>query len=467
MNDLVFESAVAIAERVRSGQLSALDVVDAHIQRMQAVNPALNAIVTIDLDRVRSEARAADEKMARQEPVGPLHGVPVTVKDAINTAGMRTVAGTKLMSANVPSADAPAVRRLRAAGAIVLGKTNVPECVMDWRTTNPVFGRTANPWNRDYVPGGSSGGEAASVAAGCSAAGLGTDLGGSVRVPAHFCGICGLRPTPGRVPGSGYALPAVGSFSLTNSFGPLARSIADLELMFSALAGFDPCDPVSVALPEPRRSDVVGRQLRVAACVDGGVPITVETRHAVERAAALLAGCGADVSWWTLPLVGEASSVFNDWVIQPAVASLVSLYGSREEAMGPLMRGLSALARPLSLEQFMHAWWARDALRRALLDRMEQRPILLLPVSSTPAFRHEQRGAFDIEGQRVEYSDSFAYSTLASVAGLPAVTLPMAKTPAGLPIGIQLVARPFEENLLLAAARLLEQAAGTIGRPPL
>jgi Asp-tRNA(Asn)/Glu-tRNA(Gln) amidotransferase A subunit family amidase len=465
-DDLVFESAEQLARRVRAGELSALDVVDAHIRRIQKANPALNAIVTTDFDRARSDARAADDRFARGERVGSLHGVPVTIKDAINTAGIRTVAGSKLFVSNVPSADAPAVRKLRAAGAIVLGKTNVAECVMDWRTTNPVFGRTANPWNREYVPGGSSGGEAAAVAAGCSAGGLGTDLGGSIRVPAHYCGICGLRPTPGRVPGSGYALPVGGSFSLTNSFGPLARSVGDLELFFGVLAGFDPCDPVSVSLPIPNAIDLSGQHQRVAACVDGGIPITAETRQAVERAAALLAGCGADVTWWTLPSIAETPAIFSDWVLQPALAPLVALYDGREEMMGPMMRGLATLARPISLDQFMQAWWARDALRRSLLDRMEQRPILLLPVSSTPAFRHEQRGAFDVEGSRVDYAASFAYSAFVSLAGLPAVTLPIARTSNGLPVGVQLVGRPFEEARMLAVARLLEQAAGALGRPP-
>jgi len=465
--DLVFESAGQLADRIRSRQVSAVEVVDAHIRRIEAVNPALNALVTADFDRARSEARAADEQLSRGQPAGALHGVPVTIKDAINVAGLRTVAGSKLFAANVPDADAPAVGRLRAAGAIVLGKTNVPECAMDWRTINPVFGRTNNPWNVEYSPGGSSGGEAAAVAAGCSAGGLGSDLGGSIRVPAHFCGICGLRPTPGRVPASGFATPSAGPFSLVHSFGPLARSVDDLQLFFAVLAGFDPGDPASVPLPAPTPAHVDPRDLRLAVCVDGGIPVTAETRQAVEHAADLLARRGADIATWTLPAIAEAPQVFSDWVLQSSLPAILGSYRGREDAMGPLMRGLSKLVQPRSLERFLEAWSSRDGIRHSILGRMQQRPVVIMPVCSTPAFRHDERGPLQVDGRPVEYVVSFGYAELASLAGLPAVVVPVARTSAGLPIGVQLVGRPFEEPLLLAVARLLEQETRGYQRPPL
>jgi len=466
-DDLVFDSAVSLAARIRARDVSALEVVDAHIRRIEALNPTLNAIVTTDFDRARSEARSADERLARGEALGVLHGIPVTIKDAINTAGLQTVAGSKLLVGNVPPSDASAVRRLRAAGAIVLGKTNVPECAMDWRTTNPVFGRTNNPWNVEYSPGGSSGGEAAAIAAGCSAGGVGTDLGGSIRVPAHFCGICGLRPTPGRVPASGYALPAPGPFALANSVGPLARSVDDLQLFFGVLAGFDPCDPVSVVLPPPEPVHVEARGLRLAVCADGGIPISGETRRAVERAANLLREQGADVVAWSLPAVAEVPQVFSEWLLQPSLPSLLAMYRGREDAMGPLMRGLATIVQPRSLERFLDAWASRDALRRSILERLDQRPVLLMPVCSTPAFRHDVRGALQVDGERVDYATSFAYAEVASIGGLPAVTVPVARTAAGLPIGAQLLGRPFDEPLLLAVARLLERARGPFGHPSL
>jgi Asp-tRNA(Asn)/Glu-tRNA(Gln) amidotransferase A subunit family amidase len=329
-----------------------------------------------------------------------------------------------------------------------------------------VFGRTNNPWNVEYSPGGSSGGEAVAVAAGCSAGGLGTDLGGSIRVPAHFCGVCGLRPTPGRVSAYGFAMPQVGPMSLAHSFGPLARSVADLGLFFSVLAGFDPCDPVSVVAPLPDSASLDMHELRLAVCVDGGVPVTAETRRAVERAAQLLARRGLDVTAWVLPAIAEIPRIFGDWVLQPTLPALVAMYRGREDAMGPLMRGLAEHMHPPSLERFLDAWAARDAIRRAILDRMEHRRVLIMPVCSTPAFRNDQRGALPVDGGTVEYATSFAYAELASIAGLPAITLPVGRTQTGLPIGVQLVGRPFEEPLLLGVARLLEQESGGYERPP-
>ncbi len=466
-SELLFESAVQLADRIRRKQVSAVELLDAHIQRIDAVNPVLNAIVTPDFDRARRDARAADERLARGDAVGPLHGLPITIKDAINTADIRTVAGSRLFTANVPVADAPAVRLLRGAGAIVLGKTNVPECAMDWRTVNPVFGRTSNPWNVEYSPGGSSGGEAAAIAAGCSTGGLGSDLGGSVRVPAHVCGICGLRPTPGRVPASGWALPSGGPFSLAHAFGPLARTVEDVRMFFDVLAAFDPCDPVSVALPPPSHVEMAAKDLKVAACVDGGVPVTAETRAAVERTAQLLAECGADVATWTLPVVAEAPQIFFDWVMRPSLPPLAALYRGCEDAMGPLVRGLSRMIEPPSLDRFLDAWSSRDALRRSVLDRMQQRRVLVMPVSSTPALRHDHRGRLMADGRPVDYAVSFAYSEVASLAGLPAIAIPVSRTADGLPVGVQLVARPFEEPLLLSVAALVEQGLGGYQRPPM
>ncbi len=464
-DDVLFCSAAALTARVARRDVSVLEVLEAHICRVEAVNAVLNAFVTTDFDRARHEARAADERLARGEPARPLEGVPVSVKDAINTAGLRTVAGSRLFLSNVPTSDATAVRRLKAAGAIVLGKTNVPECAADWRTNNAVFGRTNNPWNVEYSPGGSSGGEAAAVASGCSVVGLGSDLGGSIRVPSHFCGVCGLRPTPGRVSTHGFALPQVGPFSMAHSFGPIARSVEDLRLAFSVLAGFDPCDPVSVVAEVPEVPQVNPQYLHVAVCMDGGVPVSGETRQVIERCAQALERRGADVRTWTLPVIAEIPQVFADWIFQPALPGIVSLYRGREDAMGPLLRGLADRMRPPSLDRFLDAWAARDAIRRAILDRMERRPVLLMPVCSTAAFRNDQRGALPVDGGTVDYAASFAYAELATIAALPAVTIPIGRSQAGLPIGVELVGRPFEEPLLLAAARLLEEDTGGFSPP--
>ncbi len=465
--ELFIESATRMAELVRSRQVSPLELVDAHLARIEALHSRLNAFVLVRAEQARAEARAAEAAIMRGEARGALHGVPVSIKDSIEIAGLPTTCGSKLRQGLVSERDAAVVERLRAAGAIVLGKTNVPECVMDWRTTNPVFGRTANPWNRDFVPGGSSGGEAAAVASGCSAGGLGSDLGGSVRVPAHFCGLFGLRPTPGCVPASGFAVPSTGPISLAHSFGPIARSADDLQLFFSVLAGFDPCDPVSFAAQAPEPHPLDPRQLRAAMCVDGGIPIATETRQAVERAAQALATCGADVATWVLPAIAEAPQIFFDWVMQASIPAIVGLYRGREDAMGPLVKGLSKMAQPTMVPRFLEAWSSRDALRRSILDRMRDRAVLIMPVCSTHAFRHDQRGALSVGGTSVDYATSFGYAELASLAALPAVVVPVARSADGLPIGVQLVGRPLDEPLLLATAQLLEREIGGYQRPTL
>ena len=252
MSDLNFQSAVKLAAMVRAKEVSPVEVVEAHIRRIEEVNPRLNAFVTTTFDRAREAAARAERQVMSGDPLGLLHGVPVSIKDTIDTAGVRTVAGTRLRETFVPEADAAVVAKLQREGAIILGKTNVPELAMDYRSVNPVFGCTNNPWNLECVPGGSSGGEAAAIAAGCSAAGMGSDLGGSIRVPSHFCGTVGLKPTPGRIPGSGHFPPNLGPFAVGASLGPIARRVEDLALMLKALAGFDPSDTVSVPLPISR-----------------------------------------------------------------------------------------------------------------------------------------------------------------------------------------------------------------------
>ena len=249
MSELIFNSATRLAEIIRTKEASPIEVVEAHIRRIEEVNSKLNAFVTTTFERAREEARSAEQKITRGESVGPLHGVPVSVKDTFETAGVRTVAGSRLLENNIPERDAPVVARLKQAGAIVLGKTNVPEFAMDYRSENLVFGRTNNPWDLGRVPGGSSGGEGAAIASGCSPAGVGSDLGGSIRVPSHFCGIVGLKPTPGRIPVTGHIPVCVGPFALANSNGPLARRVEDLGLMLKVLAGFHPADPQSAPLP--------------------------------------------------------------------------------------------------------------------------------------------------------------------------------------------------------------------------
>jgi Asp-tRNA(Asn)/Glu-tRNA(Gln) amidotransferase A subunit family amidase len=468
VSDLIFDSATNLAEMIRGKQASPVDIVEAHIRRIEEVNPKLNAFVTTTFECAREEARSAEQRIARGERVGPLHGVPVSVKDTFETAGVRTVAGSRLLENNVPERDAPVVARLKHAGAIVLGKTNVPEFAMDYRSENPVFGRTSNPWDPGRVPGGSSGGEGAAIASGCSPAGIGSDLGGSIRVPAHFCGIVGLKPTPGRIPVTGHIPVCVGPFALGNSNGPLARRVEDLGLMLKVLAGFDPGDPQSVPIPARDFRGIDARKLRVMWHThDGFSPVTAATRETVERAAKALADRGLEVEERRPAGIERGFELWFGFLGQAGVPGIVRLYEGREELMGPLMQALKAITQPVTIEQFLGAWLGRDALRASVVTEMMDYPIILAPVTAVPAFEHDHHGGFMIEGQEVDYLAAFSYTMTYNLLGLPAAVVPCGRSPEGLPIGVQIVGRPFEEETVLAVAALLEESLGGFQRPPI
>jgi Asp-tRNA(Asn)/Glu-tRNA(Gln) amidotransferase A subunit family amidase len=473
MSDLNFLSASNLADLIRRKEVSPVEVIEAHISRIEEVNPKLNAVVTTTFDSAREAARAAEQQLARGEVGGPLHGVPMTIKDTIDVAGVRTVAGTRLRESFVSESDALVVAKLKRAGAIILGKTNVPELAMDYRSENLVFGRTSNPWDLDRSPGGSSGGEAAAIASGCSAAGIGSDLGGSIRVPSHFCGIVGLKTTPGRVPSSGHFPPAVGPLALAASLGPLARRVEDLALLLNILAGFDPSDSMSVALPfrAHRSSEEKGeRWRRVMWYTDDGIsPVTEATRLGVERAARALAGLGYEVEERTPRGLEQAFDLWFVWLGLAGVRGLLKLYEGREEMMGPLMRGLGRISesQDVTVEQYLHAWYRRDALRASVVNEMMDCPIILAPVVARPAFEHDHKGDFEIEGRRVEYLKAFSYSQAYNLLGLPVVVVPCGRSPEGLPIGVQVIGRPFEEEDVLVTAALLEESLGGYERPPI
>jgi Asp-tRNA(Asn)/Glu-tRNA(Gln) amidotransferase A subunit family amidase len=485
---LADESAARLAARIRLRQVSPVEVVAAHVRRIEDLNPRLHAFVALALERALAEARAAERAVMRRAPLGrrgkppdpdwpPLLGVPISIKDVLDVAGLPAVAGTRLRAGHVPATDAPVVVRLRRAGAILLGKTNVPECALDWRTDNPLFGETVNPWDPERTPGGSSGGEAAAIAARCSAAGVGSDLGGSIRVPAHFCGIAGLKPTPGRVPASGHFPPVAGPLTHGLAIGPLARRVEDLALMLEVMTGFDPADPGSV--PVRRRRAAAGRgagppggrpgagarfeRLRAAFYVaDGVAPVTPATREAVEGAARALQERGLEVAEGRPPGIGEACDLWTAWIGRGGVGPVVALYEGREALMGPLIRALRARlqSRPMSVDDFLRAWYGRDRLRAAVLEWMKRFPVLLAPVAALPAFRRDHRGPFQVEGWTVEYQRAFSYSQAFNLLGFPAAVVPIGRSPEGLPIGVQVVGRPFRDGTVLRVAALLEEAAG-------
>lgn len=292
-----------MAASLRGNEISPAELVRAHLARIDAINPRINAYVQVDADRAMAQARSAEDAVVRNAQVGPLHGVPISIKSSIEVAGLRCEAGTKLRAGYVAKSDAPLVKRLKNAGAIVLGTTNTPELLMAWETDNLLYGRTNNPWDLSRTSGGSSGGEAASIAAECSAGGVGSDGGGSIRVPSHFCGICGLKPTPGRIPATGHYPQSVGPFAQLGVVGPMARTVADLKLLFEVMQGPDAGDPsaapVPVKWPEwslPGKKAGHDALPRIAYFEDDGrTPVTEETRLAVRKAAQLLSSAGFEV----------------------------------------------------------------------------------------------------------------------------------------------------------------------------
>src|SRR5256885_4173292 len=275
-----------MAELIQNRKLSPVELVQAHLDRIERVNPKINAYVQLDTERALTAARDAEHAIMRNESVGPLHGVPISIKSSSEVAGMRCEAGTKLRAGYVARGDAPLVSRLRKAGAIILGVTNTPELLMAWETDNLLYGRTNNPWDLSRTPGGSSGGESAAIASGCSAGGVGSDGGGSIREPAHFCGICGLKPTPGRIPATGHYPNLVGLFALLGVVGPMARTVADLRILFEVMQGPDIGDPSAspVSVRWPQEADL--KKVRIGYFEDDGrTPVTPETRATVRKAA--------------------------------------------------------------------------------------------------------------------------------------------------------------------------------------
>lgn len=466
MDDLIAHSATRLAELIRTRAVSPLEVVEAHIRRLARVNPALNAIVTLAPDLLEC-ARKAEEILMQGNDVGPLHGVPVTIKDTIDTAGVRTTSGSRIRENFVPEKDANVVARLKAAGAIILGKTNTPELAIPYETDNPVFGRTNNPYDVERTAGGSSGGEAAAIAACLSPAGIGSDLSGSIRVPAHFCGIVGLKPTSGRVPTDGHIPPVTGPFTLGACIGPMARTVADIRLLFGVMA-----DPTQFELSHHSMgsekfsagsslSSLGG--LNIAWHVNDGVaPVTEETSHAVKAVAEALGNAGAEVVESLPPCVSEGSRLWIELFSEASIDQLREFYRDREDKAGPAVSALLAARRTSpadTMETLAVAMAERERLRSELLQWMERTPVIIAPVGSTKAFAHGTR-RIDIGGQTLSVFRAFSYCQTYNVFGLPSVSVPAGRSLDGLPLGVQIIGRPYEEEVVLSVAAIVERELG-------
>lgn len=453
--DTLVSSVKQLAVAIRAREISALEVVDAYLDRIAERNPTLNAIITMDADAARERARAGDAALARGETWGPLHGVPFTLKDAHSTAGMRTTAGCEALEENIPSHDGTVAARLKAAGGVLIGKTNVPSMLDDWQSCNPIFGRTSNPWDVTRTPGGSSGGAAAAVASGMSAFDIGTDLSGSLRVPAHFCGVYGLKPTEHRVsshglrrhPGKQHTIRVMAGI------GPMARSVDDLALLFSIIAGPDGCDFDVPPVPIGETAEITLRDVRVAVAPDfPGFPLASVIRDAVTSLARKLEPlCAA---------VNEPARPQLDYTAQgkraaDLIAMMVGVYHPKEgdpaAKLGDYMEALRERDRTIAVwERFFDRW-----------------DVLLCPAAMTTAFAHCPKDTkLDVDGEEVQYSLIGAHTTLFNYTGQPAVVIPYTHDDDGLPIGVQLVAKRWDEARLLGIARAIVPVTEGFQRPP-
>jgi amidase len=466
MEDITYSSATALAAAIHRKEISSTEVVEAHLRRIDDVNPAINAVVQVTADEARAWARAADEAVDRGEDLGPLHGVPVTIKDAFETVGVVSAGGTKGRADFVPDQDATAVERLRAAGAIMLGKTNCPDLSLAYETDNLVYGLTRNPYDRARTPGGSSGGEGAAVAAGCSPLGLGSDAGGSIRIPSHYCGIAGIKPTRGRVPRTGHFLPPGGIADSIWQPGPMARSVDDLALALRIVSGVDWRDPSVVPMPlgDPDFVDLGG--LRVTFHTDNGIaPPTPETAETVRRAAAALADTGLVVAETRPPDIEQTYELFLGLFTADGGAGLkAALQMSGTDEPHAWLRNLIGLleANALPPGYVGMLLYQISVFRSRMLGFLEDVDVIVCPACAHPA---PPVGTCTFTS--VDQLTPFSYAMTYNLTGWPAAVVRGGTSPEGLPIGVQVVGRPWREDVVLAVAKVLEARLGGFVRPAL
>ena len=477
MNELSTLTATQAAEAVRTGQIKSIDLVNDLLERIGKENPSLNAIVTLDAEGARRKAQAADEALQAGQATGALHGVPITIKDSFETAGMRTTSGFPPFAKRIPREDAPPLKHLREAGAIILGKTNLPTLASGIQSNNPVFGRTNNPWDHSRTPGGSSGGAAAAISARLSFLELGSDIGGSIRIPAHFCGIYGLKCTGGRVSGKGHlaspkplAIPKEWQ-ALTQlaSMGPLGRSVADLRLAFPILA-----EPGTPGLEQPPMKPLAN--LRIAWTDDfGGAPLDNESRRLMRTLVDGLkqAGCQVEYrsdagfdyeeAWFT---AGACLGAINTLFQPPLMRQMRKFIGpvmSRSGHPHPLQRGLytGMTLRPQTIASILKK---REKLIEQCETFLTDWDAWICPVFPTPAFTHRKPDApIEVDGNPLaQLLANLLHSIIFNVTGQPVVTIPVGMTSRGLPVGVQIVGRRWQEMALLnVAEQITLQTSGT------
>ncbi len=455
-----------MAEQVRARKISPVELVDAHLKHIEQHNPRVNAFVRILYEEARAAAQAAEQRLMDGNEIGPLHGVPVTIKDSFDIAGVPTTCGSRFFENLRAVHDSTAVVRFKQAGAIPLGKTNCPEFLANYETDNYVAGRSNNPWNLNCTPGGSSGGESAAISAFFSAGGIGSDGGGSVRVPAHFCGIAGLKPTPGRVSAAGHVPEINHPGGLLGVAGPMARNAADVKLLFQVLSGYDDQDPFSAPVPlrEPKLEG-----LRVGFMEQFySVPVQPAISRAVRKAAACLEQLGFPVEPFQPAGLDRAPNIW--WFFfgeLPARITKELIAGREDQAHWTGTEFLyKALGAPEpTAKQVVENLAIRDKMRAVLLRQMKQCPVILMPACGVAAFEHRQR-RYPTEHKEIGLFEAMMPVTPFNLLGMPGMVIPFDFDERGLPVGIQLVGRPYEEELLLELAIRLEEARGPFPGPP-
>ena len=451
MSEIVTRPAHELAVALRRREVSSRELLDCYLERVERLNPLLNAVVTLDPYGAQRAADAADAALARGDVYGPLHGVLMTIKDTYETAGIRTTCGLEAWD-HVPERDAEAVRRLREAGAVIFGKTNTPKLAGDWQTFNPIFGTTNNPWDTTRSTGGSSGGSAAALAAGLTALELGSDIAGSIRVPSNWCGTCGHKPSWGVVPQRGHLPPPPGALADTdlNVVGPMARDVDDLEMALDILAGADGHRATGWRLELPAARAKALSELRLAVWLDDpAYPVEHDVRSVLESAVTAVRQAGARIV-----------------DVRPPVA-LPEVVGLHMELLYPLMERSSKLLH----RDWLAANEKREQLRARVADFFREVDALLMPVAVVSAIAHDHdkplaRRKIHTDGGTRPYLDMFGWVGLATVAYLPATVVPVGRTPSGLPVGIQIVGPYLEDRTTLAAARCVEELLGGFVPPP-
>jgi amidase len=462
-----YSTAREMAAAVAAKEISARELLELHLDRIEAVNPAVNAIVSMDPERSRAQAAEADDATARGDELGPLHGLPHAFKDTHEVAGWTTTFGSPLRRDHVPKRDELVVERVRRAGVVVIGKTNVPEWAAGSHTFNPVFGTTRNPYDLSRSAGGSSGGAAAALAAGMVPLADGSDMGGSLRNPASFCNVVGLRPSVGRVP----AWPTTNAWELTSVSGPMARSVDDLALLLSVMAGPSTRAPMSLETPgsafaPPLEGDLRGLRVALSADLGGAFQVDHQVAEVVGAQAQLLTGAGAEVADDHLDVSGAEAAfrTLRAWLFQHRFGALLA---KRPDSFKTSLADNIRAGESLSGADVATAYQRLTSLAERVRLFFERYDVLVLPVSQVPPFDADQEYPADINGQEQStYLDWMRSCFLVTVTGCPAISVPAGFTSEGWPVGVQIVAAPRAERRLLEVAHAFEQISRAGDRRP-